>query len=1044
MDLDLAMIAGGNEETAPGQSFAITDPIVNEVLRSGLFVAYDDSRVLFRHSSIAAFLAAAYIVKRKVDGDRLASLFLVKSPDDDENSIIPTPLRETAAWLVALDPNNTEWLASADAESLAVHSALVQSDRIRELIVSRLLARAGDVEVSSAAWYYRHWDLKHPGLSGQLVAALEVEPGNVVASWDERARIRVALRLAQECPTPELTTPLLGIMQDDRWPYPERLLATTAAFDGSPDECVAPLRQLLVKLEDAEYASRMDPNDELRGTALSLLWPDYVDIKDLLGWVTTPQNEAMIGAYSRFLRTMADSCSDEDIYDVLQWLNKIYEGAQTSITPKLSATDDESGEAQEYRSLRVGPRLFSRGSSTEQLFDASINRALTLQNVDKCLPLMASVIVRRLQEYEPMHMPAVLDETALEDQEKDKAVSLRRALLVALVRAAADSSEHRQHMVWAIVNEWKRSPSFSWSSDQSVETLRRSRLADPSDFEWVLAQAHTADAAGDVEVADLFGRIASFLFNREDRYHFELAYDHRRNPAWPYIEWFYSGIDIDSDLARAWRRNHEANRRPEWPQSANFLNSLRDEFQAAKGGNTTSFWRLLWFLQIDPRTGEGQVRFDDDFLSWPGTEIFDSGDRADLIATSHYYLDHECDHGSDWLGHLTIDKRARAGYLALALLCRDGELARLSRDRWARWTAAVLGVRLSSPGEAGNSIRPTLLREAAVNAAREFALDFCRQVRVEASQGQHTWDVQLLDPSWSRELAAAMECLACDLTEALISSVLSEGDAKPSLEYPHTHVGDGRIELPSTPEARTAAARVLSDLLGLLAANGSMLVGATAEYVFDFLEAHQLRDFSAAVVVARTLLWSDAAAAWERVRGFVHAYPNFGRELAGSCATSDVKTIIEASLNVAQLEDVYLWLNSLYPQDDLVFELGASWGRSDAEAGKWRDGVANAIARRGTAEAIASLKSLVNRFPERLALRASLVQAKVGYAEAGASRPLYETIVAMLESPSDQRAVYNYFGDHVNFSNSTFYGPVVGKYVDDATPDSDGCSGPVE
>ncbi|SDM36364.1 hypothetical protein SAMN05421874_1612 [Nonomuraea maritima] len=1041
LDLDLATIAGGYEETAPGQSFAVTENIVKEVLRTGLFTTYGDSRVLFRHSSISAFLAADYIVRRKVDENRLASLFLIKTPDD-ENYIIPTPLRETAAWLVALDPDHASWLASADAESLAVHSALVQSDQIRELIVSRMLERAGDVELGDVSWYYRHWNLGHPSLPRQLAAVLEVDPGDVVADWDQYARVRVALRLAQECPDPELSTLLLDIVQDNRWPYPERRLAMTAAFASAPDICATSLRQLLAELDDVEYAAAADPNDELRGTALSLLWPDYVDVNSLLDWITFPQNEKMIGVYSRFLRTMADSCSDSDIYEVLRWLRDVYEVEPISRAARVSATG-ELEEVQRRRSARVDTEMFSRGNSAEQLLDSIINRALMAPNADKCMSLMADIIVRRLRQYERMHMPRALDETSEAGLAREKSTSLRRALMDALVRASAGLGEHKRHMAWLIVNEWTRDPKFSWRTSSS-EVSGRSTLADSSDFEWALNQANAAADAGEVEVADLYGLVASYLFNGEDRHLFELAYNHQQNPAWPHIQWFYSGIDINGDLAKAWRRNYETSRRLEWPESASFVLGLRNKLQQAKEGNTESFWRLLYHLQVDPKTGEGREHFDDDFLSWPGAAVFDSGDRADIVASALYYLEHENDHGSAWLGQPILDRRAWAGYLALSLLFREGKIEKLSPRVWAKWTAAVLDIRLSSPGEAGNGIKNALLKEAALKAPKEFARDADRQIRGEAARGEPTWDLQLLNPSWSAELFVTLECLACDLNRALLSSALIGESAELRCSCCHSHEVGDLLELPNTPEARTATVRVLSDLLGVLANNGSMFVSAAAEDVLGYVNANRLSNWSLAVLVARVLLWSDASKGWERVKALVLSNPDFGRELSEACAASDVKQRLEASLTVNQLESLYLWLNSLYPQDDLVLESGASWGRSDSEAAKWRDGVANAIARRCTAEALASLGKLAACFPTRLALRSSLVKARVSYAEAGALRPSYEVIVATLESPSDGRAIHAYSGDHIDFRGSTFYGPVAGKQMGVSTPCSDGSPGQLD
>lgn len=133
-DLPGDVLVGGTERTAAGP-FEVSPQVVEECLATALFTAPDDGRRAFRHSSVAAYLAARYLTDRKITQRQLENLFLVGAPDG-ETSTIPAPLRETAAWLVAMNPSGGDWLATADPESLAVHSALVRSDEVRRLTVT--------------------------------------------------------------------------------------------------------------------------------------------------------------------------------------------------------------------------------------------------------------------------------------------------------------------------------------------------------------------------------------------------------------------------------------------------------------------------------------------------------------------------------------------------------------------------------------------------------------------------------------------------------------------------------------------------------------------------------------------------------------------------------------------------------------------------------------------------------------------------------------------------------------------------------------------
>jgi hypothetical protein len=228
IDLEVATISGGSEQATGSLPFEVNPAVVDEVLSTGLFTASGNRRLAFRHSSLAAFLAARHLISRSVSDAALRRLFLVGEPEQDTASM-PVSLRETAAWLVALAPDRTRWLASADPESLTMHSGLVRSDSVRELVVSRLLERAADVELGEARWQQTRWALAHPGLTHQLVPALTLDPADI-GDWEILARARVALHLAEQCPSPELAPLLLKVAADPQWQAENRAYAARGRF----------------------------------------------------------------------------------------------------------------------------------------------------------------------------------------------------------------------------------------------------------------------------------------------------------------------------------------------------------------------------------------------------------------------------------------------------------------------------------------------------------------------------------------------------------------------------------------------------------------------------------------------------------------------------------------------------------------------------------------------------------------------------------------------------------------------------------------------
>jgi energy-coupling factor transporter ATP-binding protein EcfA2 len=145
-DLTEGMLSGGTEDHLG--SFDVTPAAVGETLRTGLFSHSGTGRIAFGHSSLAAFLAARYLVSR-LEHDhesvhrRLSDVFLVAAPDEDTASV-PVHLRETAAWLVTHAPQHYRWLAEADPESLAAYGSYISDHPSRKLIAAGLLARSND------------------------------------------------------------------------------------------------------------------------------------------------------------------------------------------------------------------------------------------------------------------------------------------------------------------------------------------------------------------------------------------------------------------------------------------------------------------------------------------------------------------------------------------------------------------------------------------------------------------------------------------------------------------------------------------------------------------------------------------------------------------------------------------------------------------------------------------------------------------------------------------------------------------------------------
>jgi hypothetical protein len=335
LDMGTGTLAGGTERTVSGPSH-LTPKMISATLGSGLFTGRGDQRLAFRHASLAAYLAARYLHDHQVPHDQLRSLFLVAA--GDAVTSIPALLRETAAWLVALDPQHGRWLAGADPESLAAHSTIVDSPAMRALIVEALPARAPELELGESRLQRARWRLDHPGLAGQLASALSHVPSGQPEDWRALARVRLAVRLADEAVVADLAEPLLTLAEHDRWDRYTRQLAARTALKAAPARAIPRLRALLGRFSDTAYAQGVDPDDELRGTLLNLLWPEHLTLAETLVQLRPRRRSSLFGTYARFLRTMPEDVAEDDLPELLAWARTEVEGTPIAGTRAMIRT----------------------------------------------------------------------------------------------------------------------------------------------------------------------------------------------------------------------------------------------------------------------------------------------------------------------------------------------------------------------------------------------------------------------------------------------------------------------------------------------------------------------------------------------------------------------------------------------------------------------------------------------------------------------------------------------------------------------------------
>jgi hypothetical protein len=930
-DLDISTVSGGSEQTSGFQPFEVTPTVVDEVLSSGLFTASGNHRFAFRHSSLAAFLTARHLISRSVSDAALRRLFLV-GVADQETASIPVSLRETAAWLVALAPDRTQWLASADPESLTMHSGLVRSDNVKELIVSRLLERAADVELGEVRWHQTRWALGHPGLARQLVPALTLDPADF-GDWPTWARARVALQLAEQCPSPGLASLLLKVAADFRWPADNRAQAARAAFACDPALAAPALKEVLATLGPRKDA---DPGLSLRGALLTLLWPRFLDTKTMLDALSETPSDDRYGAYEHFVASMPATCPEEDVHRIVTWL--------------VQGTAND---------LAV-PGGRRRRFTEDKLVSGTVDRALSIPSAESLLPDVAQILTTRILGHEKVEFPRALNQVTPNGLEPPLVRDLRRKLADALLACGIKVGQTMRYFTWLVVREWEARP--SWSVEHEGLYGDRFTLLDAGDFAWALHRA--ADCAEKPALVVAYAHLAEVLFDQRSQEHFELAYQNQENPAWPCLKWFYDPVEIHGDLAKAWRWNHRATSGAAWPESAKFIAQQRARLQRAREHDTDSFWVLLWNLQFDPYSGTGQQRLDDNLTDWPGCSVFDAEELAALLGCALTFLRRENDHAEEWLGLERRDKRAWAGFLSLTLLDRAGRLDDLEPNHWSAWTAAI-----ADPWHIPYATWAPLLRKAAVHDPCGLTRAVGATAKAQLAQGVQPLVLERIEANWSSGVTELLEDFLALVSAALLPGFRVERSAGALLvsEDAFEKGGGGRATL----------VRTWSGLLARLLTVDNALARSVAEFVLAAVERDgEAEDLELPVLAASVLLEVDGFDAWLRLWEMIDASDRFSRALALNCAGRSNRGHVEESADEGGLSALYRWLNMLFPQEEYGRPLGVHVITPEMEALDWREALPGTLSRRGTPEAVDHVKALVADFPARLNLRAALVSAR--------------------------------------------------------------------
>lgn len=927
-DLLAGALAGGTEPVDGGE-FSVTAELLDATLATAVFSGRGPGRLGIVHASIAAYLTARYLTSHAVPEHQLRAL--LTRTNTLSRTRVPSRLRETAAWLVALAPDRNGWLVDVDPDTVAAHAGLVNVPAVRSQLVTYLL-ESPNPELRTAR---RRWRLAHPDLGEQLRPALRApltEDAGPHLGHPVSRRAWVAVEIARRAGGHHSVPDLVELLLSSTTNSYLRSAAAHALIDLDAATAAQTLRTVL---DEVSTHPDHDPDDELRGLALKTNWPANLSAEQFLAALTHPQNSSLIGSYALFLSHFLDNVEEQVIADLLR-----------SIAPRDSTSSDAEHEWVDEeappRSTTAGPAaplaLLTGTRRDQRVMTALLSRALDSTQLDGMVDEVGWLLAAAIRQHHDIAVPDRFDDGA--DPDRSAAVQLRRALILAALRHLP-----AKHAKLLVIRSRRSAPGGLLRSE---------------DLAWLLE-------LGGTEWAAHAANLIRLTFDATDVRQQELVWAHHGEPIFnDSVGHWFDAVALDSPEAARMREDYAWSRELDrsWDGVDTHEPALREAWARCEQGDPDGFLALCNRLRIDPESGE--VTTNDDLLSWPSYPLLNIDDAV-LRASAEKYL-READPGeADWLDTVgTLPSRAFVGYVAFAHLTRTpGSSARLdaATQVWQRWTPMILWI---PTGLVDPALHATLKAKAQQHDPDNYRQWTLRHLEVTAQSG---W---LLDPL--DELAAVYDSTTGARLDAALHSVI---DTVTSI------VADLR-QLNEPPGDRDAPRLSASDLrsrLSIARDNGTVLGtflaprhDPTRTWLRDLADGTTTAPVEVRVLATEILLVAGLLA-WDDIITDLQGDEKYGQALATALASRRGNDEVVLRLTNTQLTELWWWLDARWSSQSDTFKGG--FASDDQQVRNWRDSIVAELQARATPQALAALARLLASRPDDYRLQAALADAEI-------------------------------------------------------------------
>jgi hypothetical protein len=653
-DVPLSTLTGGREE-GEFPAFDVAEDSVREVLDTGLFTSRGGVRMGWAHQSYAEFLAALYLADKQVQPRNI--LKILQHP---AGGSVPQ-LAVVTAWVASISRDVREALIQSEPMVLVRGDLTNWNEPDLSALVASLMTalehnRVHDFGMGISEFYAR---LDHPTLASQLRRYITDASKNAISR-------RTAIMIAERCKLKELQPELLALALDTSAdPY---LRGRAVDALGTCGDDTVPAQMLPL----ARGELGLDPEDEIKGYALEILWPKHLSADDLFGLITCP-NEGFVGAYAMFLTvSLPNSLTVADLPVALNWA--------TSFVTSVGHDGD-----------------FQRGSLADSIFvrawknldEPGVIKSLVTY-VFACLS-EANELFRGTGYREP--------EVFVHDLKSDTA-RRRRFLLAAGQRSVTRIDVY--HLMHAGL-------------------LRR------DDLQWILSICPGGPAFESGLDAETLCSMVEVTCHLDDADHFNGVYETALKwpTLWQRFKGVFEGVPLDSSDARQLRHTHEMMKDLEErkapllkPPPADRVAVLLDRFES---GDWEAWWRLNRELTLTPTSRVYGSNLDYSISKMPGWEVADEPTRQRILDAAEKYLVVGQTSISQWIGTTSLCWNDVAAFRAILLLRQHNQAAyeQIAASTWVKWAPVVVALPKPS-GFEKSKLQAEIVSDALKLAPDEF------------------------------------------------------------------------------------------------------------------------------------------------------------------------------------------------------------------------------------------------------------------------------------------------------------------------------------